>query len=781
MKPNYHNNITAKRQKQVDTPKSWRLSLAFVYGLIYNKFLGPLSVLLLVAALFRPLPLQAQQSEIDSLERLLANPMPDKLRFSLLEQLGNVYNDKNNPSEAGIARAVEAYELAQKLGDKAAEASALTIMGDLHHKVHKSDWAGAEKHYNKALAIRQALLKDSPNTVDARIQVGATLTDIAYLYWLWGRLNESLVCYDSSALFMRQTLMRDSTNLRSKSILARMLNGKGAILWAQGNYSSALDNYLEALSLFEETGETRRISLAYCNIGLIFSAWNRKDEALGYFRQALYAAQQIADPFAVGYSQNNIGKIFEHRKEYDSALVYFQASADNYMKDGRVMGMGFNLISIGNIYSKKGQTGKSLDAYQKALEIAESFKALYWVALAKQGMASLYLSTGDFEKATRFAKESLIVSLAENYGEITKNNYLTLSETYSAQGRFSDALESHKQYTAVKDSMFSEEKIKQITELQEQSESLRKEKENEVLRRNQLVQEENLRRVRTENYALAAGTALLLVFAVYALFNRQRMKRANKNLLEKNKEINQQKEEITQQAAQLTEINQVKDRMFSIISHDLRSPIGQLETILNLVQQEHISEKEVKQIMPDIAKSVGYVSDMLNNLLQWTKGQMQGYKITPKDFDLFELADKNARLLGVPAGFKGIAIKNLLAQNDCLVHADPDMVDLVLRNLIGNAIKFSKQGGLITLMAEDMDSEVVVSVADTGEGMTEEHLSKLFGKENFTTRGTGNEKGAGLGLQLCKDFVEKNGGRIWAESVLKRGSVFCFTLPKAIV
>lgn len=226
----------------------------------------------------------------------------------------------------------------------------------------------------------------------------------------------------------------------------------------------------------------------------------------------------------------------------------------------------------------------------------------------------------------------------------------------------------------------------------------------------------------------------------------------------------------------LESLNMLKDRLFSIISHDLRSPLNTLMNILSLTNEGHITEKELKEMLPEISKNLGYTTNLVNNLLQWSKSQLKGETIHPVQFDVYYTIQEVLPLMQNQAAAKQVAIVNTVQQG-AMLYADEPMIQGVLRNLLSNAIKFSQLKGTITLSSVTGAAETTVCIADEGVGIAPDDLQKLFGVENFTTRGTINEQGTGLGLLLCKDFVERNNGRIWAESEPGKGSRFYFSLP----
>jgi PAS domain S-box-containing protein len=231
-----------------------------------------------------------------------------------------------------------------------------------------------------------------------------------------------------------------------------------------------------------------------------------------------------------------------------------------------------------------------------------------------------------------------------------------------------------------------------------------------------------------------------------------------------------------QNERKLQELNELKDRLFSIISHDLRSPLLSLMDILSMANEGAVSKEEFKSYLPTLSKNIGYTSGLVENLLHWSKSQLEGTVINSVHFDIKDNAAYIVNNFGKAANDKGILLQNNIL-SPAMVYADMDMIQAVLRNLVSNAIKFCSQGDRITISAEIRASKLTIWVTDTGVGIASENIGKLFSTNNFTTRGTTNEQGTGLGLLLCKDFVEKNGGTIGVESKQGEGSRFYFTLP----
>jgi two-component system, sensor histidine kinase and response regulator len=229
----------------------------------------------------------------------------------------------------------------------------------------------------------------------------------------------------------------------------------------------------------------------------------------------------------------------------------------------------------------------------------------------------------------------------------------------------------------------------------------------------------------------------------------------------------------------LKKANATKDKLFSIISHDLRSPLGGLLNSLELLTEkwEALPDETKREILTDLRGSVKSAYDLMENMLCWANAQRGKIDFHPENTPLRQIVDNNLRVLSGVAREKSIRIETDI-DPQLLVYADPNMAMSVLRNLISNAVKFTPEGGRIDVTAEEGEAEAAVSVADTGVGVGRDRLPRLFQLDaHFTTPGTRNEKGSGLGLLLCREFVERNGGRIWAADRSGGGTVFTFTLP----
>ncbi|GMQ24253.1 hypothetical protein Aoki45_09350 [Algoriphagus sp. oki45] len=274
------------------------------------------------------------------------------------------------------------------------------------------------------------------------------------------------------------------------------------------------------------------------------------------------------------------------------------------------------------------------------------------------------------------------------------------------------------------------------------------------------------------------GKKIILKIESVPLKNKNQLYSGNLLLFEDITDSILTKEKLETQARELQQLNDLKDKFFGIISHDLKGPIFGVKELIHLTQNGLISEEEFIEMLPEVSKNMEHVAILLENLLAWTSSQLRGEYIEPQTLNISTLVKNQANLLSRIAKEKRITL-DLDLEDEVLVHADKNMMELILRNLISNAIKFSNQGNEVKISTQLEGSWVTICIQDYGIGIPKENLEKLNSGISFTTRGQSNESGTGLGMILVKEYVLKNKGQLQIESELGKGSKFCFSLPIA--
>ena len=296
------------------------------------------------------------------------------------------------------------------------------------------------------------------------------------------------------------------------------------------------------------------------------------------------------------------------------------------------------------------------------------------------------------------------------------------------------------------------------------------------------------------NYGLYLfNQGLAVIFIFYGLFLIKKENAVyqfhilskNTALHEKNAQIQQQANKINEgttllknQAAELSELNILKNKLFSVISHDLKAPMYALRNLFRNVHENNMSVKELKKAVPDVLDDLNYTVGLMDNLLQWAKAQMQVDAVHPQQVDIEESIKEVQQLLHLQAKTKQISISNH-AKAAVYGYIDKDMLSLVLRNLLSNAIKFTPEKGTISIGVHEHYSFIEIYVKDSGTGISHDELLKINSNDFYTTNGTASESGTGLGLMLCKEFLVRNGSQLHIESEPGAGSTFSFSVPKS--
>jgi len=296
------------------------------------------------------------------------------------------------------------------------------------------------------------------------------------------------------------------------------------------------------------------------------------------------------------------------------------------------------------------------------------------------------------------------------------------------------------------------------------------------------------------NFLYLVNEGVTIVFIFYGLYlikkentvYQSSILEKNTDLQHKNVQIQLQANKIKENASllekqkeELIELNALKNKMFSIISHDLKAPMYAMRNFFGEVQQNNMPARELKKMVPVVINDLNYTTSLMDNLLQWAKAQMQSHAVYPQKVDIGNAIEETLNLLRRQSENKQIVIESD-SKEGVYGFMDKDMLNLVLRNLVSNAIKFTPQKGNIKIGVHENCTLVEVFVQDTGTGISPEALKKINSNDFYSTKGTASESGTGLGLKLCKEFMIRNGGQLYIESKPGKGSTFSFSLPKAV-
>ena len=387
------------------------------------------------------------------------------------------------------------------------------------------------------------------------------------------------------------------------------------------------------------------------------------------------------------------------------------------------------------------------------------------------------MEQGNVSRALRWYYRANRALEDDQYTSLRLVSYQNLYNAYKEEGNFNSSLKWLESYNDLTEDLSASEKSRLLAEYEALFNLQQSKQESEILQARQLETEARLEYQRNINM-IVFGMVILLLFTAFFLIRTSRKRdEMNQELKKTNEQLNEMNLKVKQQNDELAQINEIKNKLFAIIAHDLRGPLSSLQSLLYLIRDHDLSESEMDEISSMLEKNLQENASMMDNLLAWAKAQMNGIQLNQREFAL-KLGIKSViDQIKFQAEGKGVSIETNLP-DEIEVVADYDMIKLVVRNLIANAIKFSKPGGVINVEAEDKGDFYEIKVKDNGVGIKKEDQDKIFSKAHFTSRGTENEKGSGLGLMLCKEFIETHGGKLWFESEVDKGTTFIFTIPR---
>jgi signal transduction histidine kinase/tetratricopeptide (TPR) repeat protein len=548
----------------------------------------------------------------------------------------------------------------------------------------------------------------------------------------------------------------------------------GLVYLQKSWYDKSLDNLMRAQQLFGEAGDTAMQAKAIMNIGIVHDCMNNYPMSLSYYNKALDYFKRSSNESGTADCELNIAIVLAKQKNYDEACHNLLSAIKIYENTGNNSSLAAAYINLGLTYKKMGNHDLAIAYLDKALKIWKQEDDQYHICYYHLNMGEIMLDMKRTDEAGKYLFTA--VSLAKEVGskDLLAKAYEYLSDYNAAKKNFNEAYVYLDKSKQLNDSILNAETTEKVNQVQYQYEIAKREVENELLVKQNLNKELELSK---KNLTLYILTAILIVIAllVLLLVNQNRLKRrVNLQLEAKNELIGKQKDE-------LIKLNASKDKFLSILAHDIKNPLSSIHGISDLLVSDYdkLTPDEKKIFTRDIHTLSTNLFEIINTLLTWSTSQSGMIACRPIPFSIGLLCMKTVNNLQTVAKQKDILIESS-ADNSMMVLADENMVISVMHNLINNAIKYSYPGGKIHIETLKVEGFAQISVIDTGIGLSPESKDKLFKyDQHFMNKGTAGETGTGLGLILCKDFVEKNGGTIGIESDLQKGSTFVFTLPLA--
>jgi signal transduction histidine kinase len=608
---------------------------------------------------------------------------------------------------------------------------------------------------------------------------GKTIQDeVILLNQLATALRESSQAEALEFSFKADSLAKSLGDLSAQS---RALENIGWIYYRQGQWQKSFEYSELAYDLALQAKDQLQAARLMNNMGALYYAQQNYDLAIQQFKKGYELATKVNDLFTRIRSLNNIALNFVETKQLDSTLAYATSSIRLNEMAGTPYLTSFAYRLIGDVYLAKGNYDTAQVIYKKSLEMAQIQGVKSFEAGVLHRLGNAYLLDGKLDEAEKLLLYS--IGLCEEIGfldELSKS-HLYLSKVYEKKKKIGDAFYHQSKFLILNDSLFNKANRDRLALLQNMFERDLGKSELELLKAQNENQAYRLQTFRQYAVFFAITAFLIGVLGVRLYFLNKNVRSVNKNLIEQQRKNEEQNLALEDQSRQLLEMNETKNKLFSILGHDLRGPISQVKSVVDLMLQGHLNKEEFSELLLILNKDIDSVNFTLNNTLKWSMSQMDGFQVNSSLFDLREVVDNSLKLLKASFNEKNLTLFNQM-KSKVEVFADQDLIEVVVRNILNNAVKFSNDGDSVTIISESDDTWIYWWVLDQGIGMNEKQIKELLSDSYSLTKsqiGTKNEKGSGLGLQLTKEFTRKCGGEITIESHPGHGSKLCIRLPRS--
>ncbi len=568
--------------------------------------------------------------------------------------------------------------------------------------------------------------------------------------------------YDEALLY-HQKARSLVDSLQSPEIHAKINLNTAAIHEAKGDFGSAFKYYLSGIKAAESLGDRSMVATAMNNIGMAYNDYGQPEEARYYLQRAIDAHREQGNKLGLLRATNNLAITNYKVENYDEAIALYN-QALNLHEEVRTETPPFRILyNLGQTFKDKGNYSQAKQYYSESLEYCRQAGIPQGLIYNYGGLANVAELENDFVTARDYYNRALQISreIRSSSLEMDVLNSLYLLE--KGRNNYGAALNFYEQFVSINDSLGQIAQEQALAETEAQL-GLRQQKQiNTLLEEEQQLQQA---RISMQNWLLFLGVGVIGVISVCLFL----IYRSNTDKKKVNTKLQQQRRELEM-------LNREKDKMMAVISHDLRSPLAGMHAIIYLLQNQDLEEDKAQELTAQLDSYLRRHINLLDNLLAWAQAQINGIELELETVNSHNVVDEVLENVAAQAQQKNIGLANN-TESDLEVVADYNALKLILRNLVNNALKYSHEGDKVTVSSQLDEDEVLFEVKDTGIGIPEDIQQKLF-KQVDSRTGTNNEKGSGLGLQLCKEFVEKQGGRIFVESTEGVGTSMNFTLPKA--
>nr|WP_229130279.1 tetratricopeptide repeat-containing sensor histidine kinase [Ancylomarina sp. 16SWW S1-10-2] len=556
----------------------------------------------------------------------------------------------------------------------------------------------------------------------------------------------------------------------------------GCAYHVNNQYGLSLE-YLHDAYRYSKTHNFSKINAeTTLQLGIVYYQLDNFKKCYDLAQEAYDVFNKIEDQRGKIKSLNLIGLYFKSQNKHDLASGYLDEALKSAkaLKDNKLISTILN--DLGNYYADKGDILKAIKIYEEAVSYHQDNSQNYNVALFELNLAILYLKHNENDKAFDHLNKGYTIAKNIKSHRLYSKYYDFLSQYHKKEKNYSAALSAYQTAQAYKDSIIANQQSNKIIDLEVKQATRDKDIENESLREENQTKDGKILR----QYIIGLSLLITLMISFFILFIRTRNNRKQREILQLEKslanqhatEISKKNKALHKSEGELKTANETKDKMFSLIAHDLRGSVGNISNGLRMLIGEEdldFSEEEKKEFLGSLFHSANNSYELLENLLAWARNQSHSIIPNLELVNLEPIILSNMELLSELGKIK--SIKTFTSTDNKIdIFCDRNMIQTVLRNFISNAIKFTNKNGIIEIRTEVREHFVSVSIIDNGVGMRKDQIQNIH--KGLTTDGTANEKGTGIGLALCRDFLSKNHSWFNVISEVDKGSTFTFTVPR---
>lgn len=562
---------------------------------------------------------------------------------------------------------------------------------------------------------------------------------------------------------------------------SRALENIGWIYYRQGQWQKSFEYSEKAYDLAMQADDQLQAARLMNNMGALYYEQQNFPMAIQQFKKGYELATKVNDLSTRIRSLNNVALNLAQSNQLDSAMAYASRSIELNKNAGSPYLTSFAHRVIGDVYLAKGNYDSAQSIYSRSLDMAQKQGVKSFEAGVLHRLGNAYLLDGKLEEAEKLLLYSVDLCQENGFLDELSKSHRYLARVYEEKGEVKNALYHQSKFLVLNDSLLSKSNRDRLALLQNMFEKNLEESELELLK----AQNENqaYRLQTSRKYSIFFGITAIVIAAlgIRLFFLNKNVLKYNADLLDQQTKIEEQNLALAKQSGQLREMNETKNKLFSILGHDLRGPVSQVKSVVDMLLAGHLNQEEFDELLHVLNKDIDSVNFTLNNTLKWSMAQMDGFQVNLTVFDLREVVDNSLSLLQTSISEKELSIFNQM-ESKVEVYADQDLIEVVIRNILNNAVKFSNEHDAVTIFSETDQNWANWYVLDQGIGMSEEQVELLLADSYSLTKsrlGTFKEKGSGLGLQLAKEFTRKCGGEITIDSHLGHGTKFCIRLPLA--